>query len=308
MKPDLVPRAVMRVVVRRSVRPLLHPTVPLGVRRRGLELGGLVGNSPEGTSIDHLRLGDRPTQLVSPSVADAAKAVLFLHGGAYTTCSPFTHRGVAAHLAAASRRAVYLLDYRLAPEHPFPAALDDALAAYRALLAQGIAAADLAVVGDSAGAGLALALALRLRETGVELPGSLGLLCPWVDLALETPAVRDDSADPLLRFDWLERSALQYAGGTPRSHPSLSPLFGDLTGLPRTMVQAGSDEILRGDAERLVERLEAHGVPVHFRLGRDLWHVWHLFAGLMPEATAAVRELGEFVRTTGNTDTSASVG
>jgi acetyl esterase/lipase len=88
----------------------------------------------------------------------------------------------------------------------------------------------------------------------------------------------------------------------------LSPLFGDLTGLPRTMVQAGSDEILRGDAERLVERLEAHGVPVHFRLGRDLWHVWHLFAGLMPEATAAVRELGEFVRTTGHADTSASVG
>ena len=112
----------------------------------------------------------------------------------------------------------------------------------------------------------------------------------------------------MLRFDWLERSARQYAGDTPRSDPSLSPLFADLTGLPRTMVQAGSDEILRGDAERLVERLEAHGVPVHFRLGRDLWHVWHLFAGLMPEATAAVRELGEFVRTTGHVDTQSSVG
>lgn len=301
MQPVVVPRAVMRVAVRRTVRPLLHPAVPLGVRRRGLALAGILGRSPAGTRFEQVMLGERPALRVSPVVADADKAVLLLHGGAYTTLSPATHRGVAAYLAAASRRPVHVLDYRLAPEHPFPAALDDAVAAYRALLDQGLAAADLAVVGDSAGAGLSLALALRLREDGVELPGSLGLLCPWVDLALETPAVHDDAADPLLRFDWLEQSARQYAGDTPRSHPHVSPLFGDLTGLPRTMVQAASDEILRGDAERLVARLEAHGVPVHFRLGRDLWHVWHLFAGLLPEATAAVEELGVFVRTAGGT-------
>ena len=296
-----VPRGVMRFAVRRTVRPLLHPGVPLGVRRRGLALAGVLGRSPAGTGIAHVRLGDRPALRVAPVAADPDKAVLLLHGGAYTTLSPRTHRGLAAHLAAASRRPVYVLDYRLAPEHPFPAALDDAVAAYRALLDQGIAPSDLAVVGDSAGAGLSLALALRLRDTDIGLPGSLGLLCPWVDLTLGTPEVHDDAADPLLRFDWLEASARQYAGAAPRSHPHVSPLFGDLTGLPRTMVQAGSDEILRGDAERLVERLEADGVPVHFRLGRDLWHVWHLFAGLVPEATAAVEELGEFVRTVGGT-------
>ena len=286
----------MRVVVRRAVRPLLHPAVPLAVRRTGLELGGLAASLPRGTTTQSVRLGDRPALKVSPAVADSAGAVLFLHGGAFTTCSPFTHRGVAAHLAAASGRQVFLLDYRLAPEHPFPAALEDSEAGYRALLDLGFPADGLAVVGDSAGAGLALAVTVRLRETEVDLPGALGLLSPWVDLTLETPEVHDDADDTLLRFDWLEESACQYAGAAPRSDPAVSPLFADLTGLPRTMVQAASDEILRGDAERLVERLDAHGVPVHFRLGRDLWHVWHLFAGLVPEATAAVRELGEFLR------------
>ena len=220
MKPDLVPRAVMRVVVRRSVRPLLHPTVPLGVRRRGLELGGLVGSSPGGTSIDHLRLGGRPTQLVSPSVADAAKAVLFLHGGAYTTCSPFTHRGVAAHLAAASRRAVYLLDYRLAPEHPFPAALDDALAAYRALLAQGIAAADLAVVGDSSRRGPG-----PRPGPAAEGDGRRAARQPRTPLPLGRPRSRDAGGPRRLGRPLAQvRLAREERAPVRRWHPPLAPL------------------------------------------------------------------------------------
>ena len=296
MKQDLVPRAVARVVVRRTVRPLLHPRVPLAVRRKGLELGGAGAGLPTGTQVETEVLGDRPAELLSPALFDPARTVLLLHGGAFTTCSPATHRALAAHLAASSHRQVHVLDYRLAPEHPYPAALEDAEAAYLALVDRGTAPTDIALVGDSAGAGLALSLAVRLREACVPLPGALGLLSPWVDLSLSTPSVRDDRRDPLLRFSWLEESAQQYAGQVPRTDPGVSPLLADLSGMPRTMVQVGSDEILRPDAARLAARLEAQGVLVHVRVGRDLWHDWHLLAGTVPEATAAVAELGAFLR------------
>lgn len=258
-RPGVVPRPVVRAVLRSCARPLLGPRVPVAVQRRGLDLLSGVPRLPVGTRVSRVRLGGRPAERVELPRADTARAVLCLHGGGYVTGSPRTHRALAAHLAAATRAPVYVLDYRLAPEHPYPAALDDATDAYQALLAQGHGPQNPSLVGDSAGGGLALALALRLRARSLPPPGALALLSPWLDLTLSAPG--DPHRDPLLRLSWLRWCATGYAANADPAAPELSPLFADLTGLPPMLVHVGSDEVLRPDTERLVTRAEQAGIP-----------------------------------------------
>ena len=288
---------MLRRAVRHLVRPLLGPRVSVAARRRGIELAGRIALLAPGTTRERVRLGTSYAERVVPLGADPSRAVLYLHGGGFQACSPATHRGLTTHLAAGAGCAVLVLDYRLVPEHPYPAALDDAKAAWQHLLDQGFAGGDLAIAGDSAGAGLALALAVDLRDGGRETPAALGLMSPWVDLSLT--GLPDDAQDTLLRRSWLEQCAGQYAGGLALDDARVSPLLADLTGLPPTLVQAGSEEILRGDAERLLTALHAAGVPAELSLGDGLWHVWQLHAGLMTESSRAVEELGTFLWTAG---------
>ena len=289
--------ALTRLMVRVGVRSTLGPRLPVRVQRRILDteaaLVARITAMPVGMSSSPGSLGARPALRVAATDADTSRAVLYLHGGGYTTGSARTHGGLATHLAAAAGAPAYLLDYRLAPEHPYPAALDDALAAYEDLLASGIDPDRIAIAGDSAGGGLAVALALRVRDSGRRLPAALALISPWIDLTLVN--VRADRHDPFLRRSWLVRCARAYAG-RDTDQPYVSPIRSDLRGLPPMLIHATSSEILLSDIERFAERARAAGVAVCYRQLEESWHDAHLHAGLVSAATAAVAEAGTFLR------------
>jgi epsilon-lactone hydrolase len=225
------------------------------------------------------------------------RAVLHLHGGGYTMGSPRTHRGLAATLSRTARAPVLLPEYRLAPEDVFPAALDDVLTAYRWLVEEhGTDPARVAVTGDSAGGGLGLALLVRLRDEGHPLPACYVGLSPWTDLAGTGSSLQElDGIDPWLSAALVGPAARAYAGEAALDDPLVSPLYADLRGLPPMLVHVGSDEILRDDACRLVERAREAGVDASVGVFEGLWHVFHAFPGF-PESRNALRETGAFIR------------
>jgi cation diffusion facilitator CzcD-associated flavoprotein CzcO/acetyl esterase/lipase len=292
-----VPAPVLRVVVRTTFRPVLSRGVPLGVQRSLCAALLRPLAVTRGARIRASELGGVPTEVVEHEGADRSAAILYLHGGGYTTLSAATHRGLVAHLALAAGCPVYAVRYRLAPEHPHPAALDDALAAYTALLAQGLRAHRVGIAGDSAGGGLAVAVAVRLRERGGSPPAALGLISPWLDLTLSGASVTElAAADPLLKPSWLRLCARRYAGGRGLDDPALSPLFADLGGLPPVMVQGGADDVLVSDADRFVERARAAGVSVEHDRVEGMWHDFQVLAGTSTAADTALARLGTFLR------------
>lgn len=293
-----IPRPVMRAIVRWIVRPILGTRLKVSTQRRAVELVCSVAVLPKRTTIDDTSIGGVPAKLVRTPATGTGRALLYLHGGGYTVCSPRTHRAIASHLTEALGAEGYVLDYRLAPEHPCPAAIDDAVAAYRGLLAQGFEPEEIFVAGDSAGGNLALTMSLRARAEGLPLPAALGLFSPWVDLTsahlldgTDGHDGHDGVDDPLLTAAWLRRCAHDYAG-VDTARPEASPLYADLAGLPPLVVQASSDEIIRADVERLVGAAEEAGVPVDFEILDGHWHVSQLFAGLMAESSGAVERMG----------------
>ena len=232
----------------------------------------------------------RPTKPVGEGV------VLYLHGGAYTSGSCITHRTIAARIAAASGRATLIIDYRLAPEHPFPAGLDDALAVYQALVESG--KTPLALAGDSAGGGLALALVQRLRDQALAMPLALALMSPWTDLthSSETHQTKA-SVDPYFPTpERLVASARAYAGGTPLTHPMISPHYADLSGFPPMLIHVGEHETLLNDSIWLAQRVQAVGGAAQLKVWPGMWHVWQALGGKMREADESIAELGEFLR------------
>lgn len=231
----------------------------------------------------------------SAEVAD--RAVFHVHGGAYAMGSPRSHRGLAAALSRTARAPVLLPEYRLAPEHVFPAAFEDVLAAWRWLTDEhGVPSGGIAISGDSAGGGLALALIAHLRDEGLPLPGCYVGMSPWTDLAGTGPSMQElDGIDPWLSAGLVEPAARAYAGELDLDDPRVSPLYADLTGFPPMLVHVGSDEILRDDARRLVERARAAGVDASLGEFDGLWHVFHAFPGF-PESRQALREIGAFMR------------
>ncbi|MHA6792070.1 alpha/beta hydrolase [Pseudonocardia bannensis] len=306
MRLPAVPRPLMRALVRYGVRPVLSAGVPEAFQRRWLEIMTAPTPLPSGVRVTRDRLAGRPALRLTPPGADPARAVLYLHGGGFTIGSPATHRALAGHLADAAGATVYVLDYRLAPEHPYPAALDDTTAAYRELLERGYAAEHLSIAGDSAGGWLTLRAGIELRDAGTPLPALLVLISPVVDLG---PTDRpDDAGDPMLQKSWIRSCIDSFASGRDPRSPELSPVYADLAGLPPLWVHVGSDEILYDDSVRIVERARAAGVRADLRRLDGLWHVAHAHAGLLPEATAAVAELGGHIRqaTLPLTDTTGS--
>lgn len=251
---------------------------------------------PRSVTVEPATLGGVAGEWCRPRGADVARAILYLHGGAYVAGRIEDFRPFATWLAHQSGIAVYSLAYRLAPEHPFPAALDDAVAAVRALEAQGIPASRLAIVGDSAGGGLALATTLARREAGEGMPAALALLSPLTDMAATggsrlTNAVRDD----VLSLRHAETLARWYAGSTPLDAPLLSPVRADLTGCPPTLIHVSDAEILLDDATRLAERLRVVRVPTTLEIFHGLPHDWHVSVPLTPESRDGVRRVGRFL-------------
>lgn len=241
-------------------------------------------------------LAGLPVEIHTPSGFTASgPTLLYLHGGGYVTCSPASHRDVIARIADAARVRCVAPDYRLAPAHPFPAALSDAVASYRALAAEA-AGSPMFVAGDSAGGGLTLALLLRLRAAGDPLPRACVLLSPWVDLSIEAAALRDRAPRDYLEGRRLHENARDYAGAHALDDPLVSPVFADLRGLPPIMLHTGSWELLHEQCERLATRARAAGVAVDHRAEPGMLHAFTCFAGVSPAGRRAIAATGAFLR------------
>jgi acetyl esterase/lipase len=221
--------------------------------------------------------------------------VLYLHGGAYALGSINVHREWISRLAIATKTRCLAINYRLAPEHPFPAALDDTLDAYGWLISQGFDASQIIIAGDSAGGGLALAALVSLRDAGDALPAGAICLSPWVDLTLSGDSIRKRSTlDPILHPAVLKTYARYYAGNMPLTHPLISPLYADLRGLPPLLFQVGTDEILLDDAKRIAEVAKGFEVDVTLGIWKGMFHVFHLIP-FLPETKQALTQIADFV-------------
>ncbi|MFM9916653.1 MAG: alpha/beta hydrolase, partial [Rhizobacter sp.] len=270
---ERVKAALLRAALQLLLKPVFAPRWTIDFQRRwllGLSRSGLV---PKGVSIEAGHIGGVPGEWLRSSQAPAAPAgvVLYLHGGAYCVGSPVTHRSLTARLALVTGLPVFALDYRLAPEHCFPAGLDDAVAAFRALSSEG---RPVVLAGDSAGGGLALATALALRDAGSTLPAALVLLSPWVDVSLRDAPATEPPGEAMLSVAWAAACAAHYLGGTSADAPLVSPLFADLRGLPPTLIQAGTDELLHDQALQLETALMAAGVETRCEITAHRWHVF----------------------------------
>ncbi len=226
----------------------------------------------------------------------ARGAILYLHGGGYVSCSAATHRPITAALARLSRRRVFSLNYRLAPEHRFPSALDDAVAAYQWLLGQGVPASMISLAGDSAGGGLVLGLLLRARDMGLPSPACAVLFSAWTDLAGTGESVRfNNGRCDMFRPENVTEFAAAYLGDASPFDSYASPAFADLEGLPPLLLQVGSTELLLDDSRRVHDKIqEARGVS-RLEVYDDVFHCWQMMDGLVPEARAALRQAAEFI-------------
>lgn len=287
---------LFRQAVRWLIMPCMSGLSPVAQRRARLErtIRWTSLPLPICTQVEKATFRGVPGEWVRQPRIKAQRTVLYLHGGAYLVGSPNVYREYAAQLARQWRAQVAVIDYRLAPEHPFPAAVDDATAAYQSLLESGIAASDIVVAGDSAGGGLSMACVLKARDLGLPMPAAVVVVAPWVDLTVSGESM-SKGRDDMLATERIKAAAADYLGGAAPTTPLASPLHADLRGLPRTLIQVTDTEILYSDSIRLDEALRAASVACELRVWKGLWHVWPLFAGKLPEADAAVREAAEFL-------------
>lgn len=294
-----MPIRLMAWAARRLVRSTLDaPTCDLALIRRRMNIRRwLPVRLPRGLTVAPAEVGGVRCDWLTPRGAAPGRVLLYFHGGGYIGGSIRSMRSLAAWLAEASGSRVCAVAYRLAPEHPYPAGLEDALAVYAAVLASGIASARVGFVGDSAGGGLAVAAMLAARDRGLPLPGASALISPWLDLApgLRGSRVTNAERDDVLSLRHGEAIVRAYAGDHPRDLPYLSPLKGDLHGFPPTIVQASTSEILFDDASAFTARAQAAGVAVTFEPWDDLPHDWQAAVPFAPEARTAVRRLGAFL-------------
>jgi epsilon-lactone hydrolase len=278
-------------IIRANKRPPGdHPVEKL---RAGMERTSLPpGEDITATPVD---AGGVAAEWVTAPGAAPERVVLYLHGGGYVMGSLTTHRKLAGDVSRASRARVLLLDYRLAPEHPLPAGVDDAVAAYRWLLQQDVAPGSIAIAGDSAGGGLTVATLLALRDAGEPMPAAAVCISPWVDFTGEAESITTRAErDPMVGIGDLGRFAGWYLGGADAR--TSSPVHADLAGLPPLLIHVGDEEILHDDAVLLAERASTAGVDATLEVWPEMFHVWHVFAGRVPESTAAVERIGEFLQ------------
>jgi acetyl esterase/lipase len=289
-----------------AVKSLLHqlaesatggnPTIE-EMRASAAALGELAAE-PEGVTYRTVDARGVPAMWIEPEGAPQDEAILFAHGGGYVACSAESHRKVVGHLARASGARALSIDYRLAPEHPYPAGLDDVIAAYEWLLGQGLAATKVVFGGDSAGGGLVTAAILKLRDEGKPLPAGCFLISPFLDFTATGESMKSRAAvDVMISEDAVKGTGEMYLqGGADVRDPYVSPVFAELAGLPPTYVVVGDDEVLLDDSTRLVERAQAAGVDVTLDLFIEMQHDFVACAGNVPEADDAVQRIGAFVR------------
>jgi acetyl esterase/lipase len=293
----LMPSRDIETVRRMIEAERIDGPIDLAALRKVYDGGTPIEPLPDGITVEAVELDGVPAERVAGPAAEPGRTMLYLHGGGYVLGSPLLYRPLAGAIAEAAHSTLFVLDYRLAPEHPFPAAVDDALAAYRRLLDDGQEPARLVVAGDSAGGGLALAVLIRARDAGLALPAAAILISPWLDLAhtgesIDGLAGRDPSMDKPMLLEM----ARWYLGEHDLTTPLASPLYADLAGLPPLLIQVGSIEMLLDDSRRLDRKAREQGVESVLEVWDEMVHSWHFYFPHLPEGREAIGKLGEFVR------------
>ena len=251
---------------------------------------------PAKVELQKITINGMAAEWVKPRGVRFDQTILYLHGGGYTMGSINTHRAHTARIASASQTPVLLIDYRLAPEDPFPAGLEDAKMAYRWLLGQKKEAGKIVIAGDSAGGGLAVAAVLALRDEGEILPAGLVCISPWADLSMSGETVTTQAEnDPMISLKTSVLHAGRYFAEHDPRNPLISPVFADLKDLPPMLIQVGEYEILKSDSLRLAENGQQAGVEVTLEEWEGMWHVWHMFGEMMPEAQQAIARIGAYI-------------
>lgn len=264
--------------------------------RAGMEAATAAGPLPEGVDFQPVDAGGVAAEWTRAPGASEERTVLYFHGGGYVIGSVATHRGITAGISRAADARVLSVDYRLAPESPYPAAVEDGVASYRFLLSQGVDPASIAIAGDSAGGGLTMATLLALRAAAEPLPGAGVCISPWVDLTQSGDSMDSKAEeDPMVGRETLQLMADAYVAGGDARAETASPCFADLAGLPPLLVQVGTAETLLDDSRRLADRAKTSGVDVALEEWDEMIHVWHAFAALLPEGQRAIDRIGEFL-------------
>jgi acetyl esterase/lipase len=276
--------------------PDLHGA-PIEERRAAIEAVTSMFPVPEDIKCDPTDAGGVPAEWISAPGADPDRVIYYLHGGGYVMGSIKTHREMVSRIARASGARALAIDYRLAPEHPFPAAVEDSTAAYRWLLSTGVDPARLVIAGDSAGGGLTVATLVALRDAGDPLPAAAVCLSPWVDMeGIGESMTTRAEADPMVQRDDLIEGAQAYLGGADPRTPLAAPLYADLKGLPPLLIHVGTAETLLDDSTRLADRAKTAGVDVTLEPWDDMIHVWQFMASMLPEGQQSIDRIGGFIR------------
>jgi monoterpene epsilon-lactone hydrolase len=265
------------------------------LRREVGKTSKLFGKLPKGIEVSPVNINNLYAEWILLSQADKDKAILYFHGGGYVMGSVPTHRTHVAKFVKGSGVNALLFDYRQAPEHPFPAAIDDSVTAYRWLLACGIAPSHIVFAGDSAGGGLALATLLALKDKNIPLPAAAVALSPWTDLKCTGDSYRTAN-DPLSPGESWTVFSKYYVGDSDTTNPWISPLYGDLHGLPPLLIYAGENEVLRDDSIRFAEKAKEAGVDITLKVGKGMFHCYPVCAPLFPEATRALEDICAFIK------------
>jgi acetyl esterase/lipase len=256
------------------------------------------GKPPQGITTEQVQVGDVPGMWITPVDARPKAVMLYLHGGAYIAGSFKSHLGMVANFAKTAKIRTLMVEYRLAPEHPFPAALDDAVTAFCWLIDNNVDPKHIVIAGDSAGGGLTLATLIKLRDEGQALPGAAVCLSPWTDLAGTGDSLKSRAwLDPWLDAKSVVPTGALYHGGKyPADHPLVSPLYADLKGLPPILIHVGGWEILYNDATRMVDKLRAAGGKVEFEAWPGMWHVFQALGSMLPESRDSVDKVATFIQ------------
>ena len=287
----------IRWLTGRYIKKLDIREAPVPKMRERLDLVGRLGRVAKDVAIEEAELAGLHAEWYRPPNSLSGKVFLYLHGGAYALGSCDSHRALATRIASAANVDTVLAEYRLAPENPFPAGLDDCVAVYRSLLEKGYAAEDIIIGGDSAGGGLTVATMLQLRHNGVPLPCAAVLLSPFLDVSASGETMKTRAGrDPWFEPENISVVVGHYCPNEDPRNPLLSPVFANVAGLPPTLIHVGDDEILLSDSTRFAEKLRGAGVEVELEVFPELWHVFQLFVGAMPESRAAVDKIGAYVR------------
>ncbi|MDJ0793231.1 MAG: alpha/beta hydrolase [Woeseiaceae bacterium] len=287
---------LIRSLTSRYIRKIDLANADVGKMRKRLDQIGSLGRVGARVAIQQDKLYGLKVEWYRPQNARSGKILLYLHGGAFVLGSCDSHRKLVTQIARAGLIDAVLPEYRLAPEHPYPAGLQDCIGVYRALLDYGYNPENIVVAGDSAGGGLTMSLMLELRHTGVPLPGAAVLLSPFLDLTASGESVTTRvEQEPWFNPNDIHTVIKHYCPDEDLENPLLSPVFANVAGLPPTLVQVGDDEILLSDSARIAEKMTEVGVDVELQVFPEMWHVFQLFVGKMPESRVAIDKIGEFI-------------